>query len=378
MSMTADQQMLEDTARQFFAERSPPGAVRANRTAGRSFDPTLWQQIGELGFSGALIPESHGGSGIGYRGLGLVLEAAGRTLCASPLLQSSFIGAAAVLRHGSAAQQANLLPRIAAGELTLALAVDETPHHHPENTRTAARHVDGGWVLNGRKRFVADGDSASLLLTLARIDTAGAESDALRWFLVPSTTAGVTRQRLHTVDGEGFADIEFAAVDLGADAALGTASPASWQDVLDVACIALASTMQGAAEAALALTLDHLKTRTQFGQLIGSFQSLQHRVARLHVDLQLARAAVTGALDELDARGHVTADPRLHRLASLCKALCGDALHDVSNETVQLHGGIGMTDVHDSGLFLKRARVLETLYGTSSHHRDRYARLAGI
>jgi alkylation response protein AidB-like acyl-CoA dehydrogenase len=376
--MTPDQQMLEDSARQFFAERSPAGAVRANRTAGRSFDPTLWQQIGELGFSGALIPESHGGAGIGYRGLGLVLEAAGRTLCASPLLQSGFIGAAAVLRHGSAAQQASLLPRIAAGELTLALAADETPHHHPEDTRTVARHVDGRWVLDGRKRFVADGDSASLLLTLARIETAGAEADALRWFLVPSATAGVSRRHLHTVDGGGFADIEFVAVGLNEDAALGSANPVSWRDVLDVACVALASTMQGAAEAALALTVDHLKTRSQFGQRIGSFQALQHRVARLYVDLQLARAAVMAALDELDACGQVAADTRLHRLASLCKALCGDVLHEVSNATVQLHGGMGMTDVHDSGLFLKRARVLETLYGTSSHHRDRYARLAGI
>ena len=378
MPLNADQQMLEDSARQFFAERSPPGAVRTNRSAARPYDPALWQQIGELGFAGALIPETHGGAGIGYRGLGLVLEAAGRTLSASPLLQSGFVGAATVLRHGSAAQQAQLLPRIATGELTLALAVDEQAHHRPENSRTRARRVDGRWVLDGHKRFVADGDSATLLLTLARTETTGDGPAGLQWFLVPSAATGVTRRRLHTVDGEGFADLDFVAVDLDADAALGDPTTTAWQDVLDVACIGLASTMQGAAEAALALTLDHLKTRHQFGQLLGSFQALQHRAARLFVDLQLSRAAVTAALDELDARGHVAADARLQRMASLCKALCGDALHDVSNETVQLHGGIGMTDVHDSGLFLKRARVLETLYGTSSHHRDRYARFTGI
>jgi alkylation response protein AidB-like acyl-CoA dehydrogenase len=381
--MNSDQQMLEDSARQFFAERSPPAAVRSNRAAERSFDPNLWQQIAELGFTGALIPEQYGGSGIGYRGLGVVLEAAGRSLAASPLLQSGFIGAAAVLRHGSAAQQAGILPRIATGELTLALAVDEQPHHHPEDTRARARRIEGRWVLDGRKRLVADGDSATVLLTLARIDTAGSNAGPLQWFLVPSTTEGVTRRRLHTVDGEGFADIEFAAVELADDAALGNASVddtvgSAWQDILDIARIGVASTMQGTAEAALALTLDHLKTRSQFGQLIGSFQALQHRVARLYVDLQLARAAVTAALDALDAGGETSTGAGPHRLASLCKALCGEVLHDVSNETVQLHGGIGMTDVHDSGLFLKRARVLETLYGTASYHRDRYARLIGI
>jgi alkylation response protein AidB-like acyl-CoA dehydrogenase len=238
-------------------------------------------------------------------------------------------------------------------------------------------------VLDGHKRLVADGDSATVLLTLARIDTVGADAGPLQWFLVPSATAGVTRRRLHTVDGEGFADIEFAAVQLDGDAALGNApvndtAGTAWQDILDIACIGMASTMQGAAEAALALTLDHLKTRSQFGQLIGSFQALQHRVARLHVELQLARAAVTAALDALDAGGEASTGAALHRLASLSKALCGEILHDVSNETVQLHGGIGMTDVHDSGLFLKRARVLETLYGTTSYHRDRYARLIGI
>ena len=383
MSMNSDQQMLEESARQFFAERSPPAAVRSNRAAGRSFDPDLWQQIAELGFTGALIPEEFGGSGIGYRGLGVVLEAAGRSLAASPLLQSGFIGAAAVLRHGSPAQQASVLPRIAAGELTLALAVDEQPHHHPEDTRVRARRVADSWVLDGCKRLVADGDSATLLLTLARLDTAESGAGRLHWFLVPAATAGVTRRRVHTVDGEGFADIEFAAVQLDGDAVLGNASAGEtatneWQDVLDVARIGIASSMQGAAEAALALTLDHLKTRSQFGQLIGSFQALQHRVARLYVELQLARAAVTAALDALDAGGEASTGAALHRLASLCKALCGEILHDVSNETVQLHGGIGMTDVHDSGLFLKRARVLETLYGTASYHRDRYARLLGV
>jgi len=372
--MNSDQQMLEDSARQFFAERSPPAAVRGNRAAGRSFDPDLWREIAELGFAGALIPEMYGGSGIGYRGLGVVLDAAGRSLAASPLLQSAFIGAAALLRHGSPEQQTRLLPRIASGELTLALAVDEQAHHRPEDTRTKAHRVGDRWVLDGHKRLVADGDSAALLLTLARVEAEGSDSDCLRWFLVPATTTGVTRQRRHTVDGEGFADIEFAAVELDAEAALGGA----WQDVIDIACIGVASTMQGAAEAALALTLDHLKIRSQFGQLIGSFQALQHRVARLYVDLQLARAAVTAALDALDGPGDANSEGQLQKLASLCKALCGETLHEVSNETVQLHGGIGMTDVHDSGLFLKRARVLETLYGSSSHHRDRYARFVGI
>ena len=186
--------------------------------------------------------------------------------------------------------------------------------------------------------------------------------------------AGVTTTPLHTVDNRAAADISFEDVAVPLSAILGDIGEgwAVLDPVLDRARACLAAEMLGTATQAFTITLDYLKTRNQFGQLIGAFQALQHRAAKMFTELELTRSAVQAALDAIDAGAPDTAS-----LCSLAKARANDTLHLVSNEMVQMHGGIGMTDVHDAGLYLKRARVAEALYGTSSYHRDRYARLGG-
>ena len=375
--LTEDQRLLQDSAREFFAERAPVKALRAERDAGRPHDPELWREIAELGFAGAAIPDELGGSGMGWRALGIVLEAAGRTLAASPLTQTGLVGVAAVRTLGNDAQRARLLPALAAGTVTTALAFDEGAHHAP--TRIAMRAVrDGdGWRLDGYKRFVPDGATASHILVAAIAAPAPGAAETLSLFIVEATAPGLVRKPLAMADSRGMADLGFTAVHVGDDARL--AADAGFDDpaaalerVLDIARIGLAAEMLGAADALFSLTLAYLKDRRQFGQPIGAFQALQHRAARMFVDLELTRSCVAAALDALDDGA---AD--IPALASLAKARAGDTLHLVSNEAVQLHGGIGMTDAFDAGLYLKRARVLETLYGSAGWHRDRSARLEG-
>jgi alkylation response protein AidB-like acyl-CoA dehydrogenase len=375
--LTDDQRLLQDNARDFFAERAPVKSLRADRDDGRPFDPALWDEIAALGFAGAAVPEAHGGSGMGWRAMGVVLEAAGRTLAASPLLQTGLVGVAALQALGTEAQRAALLPGIAAGTVTTALALDEGAHHAP--TRIAMRAVrDGdGWRLDGHKRFVPDGATASHLLVAALAAPATGGDEGLTLFVVEATAVGLAGRPLAMADSRGMADLAFEGVRVAADAALGGAAgvgkaAVALERVLDTARIGLAAEMLGAADALSAMTLDHLKTRKQFGQPIGAFQALQHRAARMFVDLELTRSCVMAALDALDDGA-----PDIPALASLAKARAGDTLHLVSNEAVQLHGGIGMTDAFDAGLYLKRARVLETLYGSAGWHRDRSARLEG-
>ena len=206
--------------------------------------------------------------------------------------------------------------------------------------------------------------------------TSGGESDTkgITLFLVSAEAKGVSRTALKTLDAHAAANISFANVEVGADAVLGSVDggSATLDAILDRARIGLAAEALGAADAAFDMTSEYLKVRKQFGQLIGSFQSLQHRAAIMFTELELTRSCVGAALAALDANAN-----NVGELASLAKARAAETLHLVSNETVQMHGGIGMTDAHDSGLYMKRARVLEALYGGESFHRDRYAKLGG-
>ncbi|HPI47224.1 MAG TPA: acyl-CoA dehydrogenase family protein [Hyphomonadaceae bacterium] len=372
--LSEEQQMLRDSARSFANEKLPISQLRKLREKGEGFDGTTWREMAELGFTGVLIPEEFGGSNFGYLGLGQVLEAQGRTIAASPLLSTALIGASALVIAGSQAQKETYLPQIASGDLITALAVDEGAHHDPSHIKLAAKKSAGGYTLSGDKRYVVDGVEAGLLIVAAR--TSGGESDTsgITLFLVQGDARGVSRTALKTLDAHAAANISFANVEVGADAVLGTvdAGFATLEQILDRARIGLAAEALGAADAAFEMTSEYLKVRKQFGQLIGSFQSLQHRAAVMFTELELTRSCVGAAFAALDANANNVAE-----LASLAKARAAETLHLVSNETVQMHGGIGMTDVHDSGLYMKRARVLEALYGGESFHRDRYARLGG-
>ena len=315
------------------------------------YDPEAWNAQAQMGWAGILIPEEHGGVGMGYLSLGLVLEQLGRNLAATPLAATAAATSAIVL-GGSDAQKAEWLPKIASGEVVAALAVDEGPRFAPDKI---AATVEGG-KLTGAKEFVAEGDSAQLFVVAA--------SDGL--YLV-SGEVGVTRSARKLADARSHAQVTFD----GAPAERLAGGEDLLTQVTDRAAIAIAAEMLGMAEAAFAQTNDYLKTRVQFGQVLASFQALQHRMARMFTELELLRSAVEGALEAADARANISQE------ASLAKALANETLHLVSREMVQLHGGIGMTDEHDAGFYLKRARVLEQMWGTAAWHRERFARLNG-
>jgi alkylation response protein AidB-like acyl-CoA dehydrogenase len=376
--LSEEQILLRDAAKAWVADKAPVAALRKLRDGDHwrtGHDVSLWSEMAAMGWTGVIIPEDFGGSEFGYRSLGLILEETGRTLVASPLHSSGLAAASALILAGNEAQKSTYLPKIADGSLIAALAVDEAAHHAPSQIACSATAKGDGYTLSGSKRFIPDAGSADLLIVAARTSGQKGETAGISLFLVPTNLPGVTIQALHAVDNRGVADVAFNQVQLGQDAVLG-AIGGVWpvlSQVLDRARAGLAAEMLGTATQAFEITLDYLKTRNQFGQLIGSFQALQHRAAKMFTELELTRSAVEAALEAIDAGSNDAPS-----LVSLAKAKANDTLHLVSNEMVQMHGGIGMTDAHDAGLYMKRARVAEALYGSSSFHRDRYATLGGF
>ncbi|MHB8530602.1 MAG: acyl-CoA dehydrogenase family protein [Caulobacteraceae bacterium] len=374
--LSEEQSMLRDSARAWTQEKSPVSAFRKVRDAGAplGYDPAAFAEMAEMGWTGVIIPEEYGGSNFGYLGLGLILEETGRTLTASPILASALAAASAIVLGGTEAQKPAWLPKIASGEIVATLAVDEGAHHRPEKIALAAARKASGYVLSGEKTFVLEGMAAGLFVVAARTSGEAGDKDGITLFLVPAGAKGIGRKALRLADARGAANVSFKDVEVGAEAVLGQADK-GWElleKTLDRARAGLSAEMLGAAVQAFETTLDYLKTRVQFGQVIGAFQALQHRAAKMFTDIELARSCVEAALTAIDADS-----PQVPELVSLAKAKVGDTLHLVSNEMVQMHGGIGMTDAHDAGLYLKRARAAEAAFGGQSYHRDRYARLQG-
>ncbi|MGZ8370695.1 MAG: acyl-CoA dehydrogenase family protein [Caulobacteraceae bacterium] len=361
--LTEEQSMLRDAAKSWVQEKSPVNAFRKMRDSGAElgYDVAAWNEMAEMGWAGVIIPEEYGGSNFGYLSLGLVIEELGRTLTASPLIASGLGAASALILGGSDAQKSEWLPKIADGSVVAALAVDEGPHHKPEQV---AATVSGG-KLNGKKVFVLEGMAANVFVVSAKA------GDAIELYLVKADAAGVSRTKLSLADSRGAANVTFADVAVS-DADKLTGGAALLEKVLDRARAGLSAEMLGAALQAFEVTLDYLKTRVQFGQVIGSFQALQHRAAKMFTELELSRSAVEAALTAIDNDAPDTAE-----LVSLAKAKMGDTFHLVSNEMVQMHGGIGMTNAHDAGFYLKRARAAEAAFGNQAFHRDRYARIQG-
>src|SRR5579864_5061796 len=374
--LTEEQSMLRDAARTWTQEKSPVSAFRKMRDSGATlgYDPAAFREMAEMGWTGVIIPEEYGGSNFGYLSLGLVLEETGRTLTASPLLSTALAAASALILGGSDAQKEAWLPKLASGEAVGTLAIDEGPHHAPEKVALEAKKSGAGYTLNGKKTFVLEGMAAAVFVVSARTSGKPGDKDGITLFLVPANAKGVSRHALKLADSRGAANVSFDGVEVGADAVLGEADRGAdlLEQTLDRARAGLAAEMLGAAVQAFDTTLDYLKTRVQFGQVIGAFQALQHRAAKMFTDLELARSCVEAALTAIDNDANNVA-----QLASLAKAKVGDLVHLVSNEMVQMHGGIGMTDAHDAGLYLKRARAQEATFGGSSFHRDRYATLLG-
>ncbi len=375
--LTEEQNMLRDAARSFCLENSPVSVLRKLRDENDAtgFDRHLWEQMVELGWAGMALPEQYGGFEFGYSGLGIVLEETGRTLVSSPLISTVLLGATAINIAASDQQKADLLPKVIAGDLTLAFAIDETPFHQPRKLATSARQDGEAYRINGRKCFVLDGHVANLIIVVARVDNGGAEDDAVALFLVDPEASGVTVQRTDMVDSRNSANVILEEVLVPAEALLGHGAlpVAKLDSVLDIARIGVAAEMLGSVQQVFEQIIEYLKQREQFGVLIGAFQALQHRAAIMYSEIELCKSSVRAALSALDDQD--TSAEEIARLASLCKAKLCEVGELVSNEGIQMHGGIGMTDEFDIGFYLKRARVAQQFLGDASFHRDRYATL---
>lgn len=374
--LNEEQSMLRDSVRAFLAENAPVAQLRALRD---SNDPAgisgpAWSAFCDLGFAGVLVPEAHGGTGLGAVEMGVLMEAVGRNLSALPFAASGVVAATALRAAANEAQQARWLRRIASGEVVATLAVDEGPKHRPESTALQARPEADGWRLDGAKTFVADGHVASLLIVTARSGGAPGGTQGLSLFAVPRDAEGVIVERTPMADAHNAARVRLDGVKLPADALLGEPGEgwAALQCALDFGRAAAAAELLGIGDEVFGRTLDYLKQRRQFGRVIGEFQALQHRMAMLYVDLELARAALAKALHALDNAPQSAAEA-----VAVAKARCGGAATLAVQEAVQMHGGMGMTEALDFGLFMKRARVLQELWGDSGFHADRLAHMHG-
>jgi acyl-CoA dehydrogenase len=374
--LNEEQRLLQDTAREFLDSNAPVEALRKLRDQRDplGYAPDLWRQMAELGWASIILPEQYGGLEFGFLGLGVVLEEAGRTLAASPLFASAVVGASAILLGGNEQQKEALLPAIAGGELTIALALEESHHHRPTQIRSTVMKEGDGFVVSGEKTFVLDGHSADKLIVVTR--SAGAERDSagLTLLLVDREAEGVSVQRTLMADSRNAANIRFDNVQVAADALIGEAGRA-WpvlEQVLDRGRVAMAAEMMGLALEAFERTVAYLKEREQFGAPIGSFQALQHRAAQMQAEIELCRSVLLQALTAVDETPE-----QLPILASLAKTRLNELVKLVTNEAVQMHGGIGVTDELEIGFFLKRARVAIQIFGDSGFHKDRYATLCG-
>jgi alkylation response protein AidB-like acyl-CoA dehydrogenase len=375
--LTEEQELLAQTAAEFVAEKSPVSRFRALRDEGSAdgFSRPLWKEMAELGWLGIPFAEVHGGAEMGLAELAVVQEALGRKLAPEPVLSCVALAGSILAKAGTARQQESWLVPMIAGEKILALAYQE-PGSRYRTTRvaTSAERAGEGWVLSGRKIQVLDGHVADGILVSARTSGQEDEPDGITLFLVPADAQGLTIERQSRVDGRNAALVGLDGVAVSADALVGTVDAGAelLDEAIDRATVALCAEMLGGMSEVFDLTLSYMKERVQFDTLIGTFQALKHRVARLFMEIELSRSTVMAAARALDE-----GDPDAAKLVSLAKARCSDAYVLAANEGVQIFGGVGMTDEYDVGFYMKRARAAELTFGDAAFHRDRWARLSG-
>ena len=375
--LNEEQQMLSDSAKDFAANRTPVNHFRSLRDNNDplNWDKDVWKEMVDLGWAGILIPQEFGGSDFGLAGISVIMQEVGKTLTPSPLFATAVMGASAINTFGTQEQKAEYLPKIAAGKITTAIAIDEESHHAPFNSIAQAELVGDEWVLNGKKKFVVDGASADILIVLARTSGVKGDKAGLTLFIVDANDAGVEIIKTDMADCRNYANIVLDNVTISKDALLGDQESGgeAIDKILDEGRIALSAEMLGNSEAAFEMTLNYLKERKQFGVLIGTFQALQHRAAEMFCEIELTKSAVMAAMQGADENNN-----DLQRMASLAKSIAGETLYLVSNESVQMHGGIGVTDEYDIGFYMKRARVAEVIFGGANFHQERYANLSNF
>ena len=372
--LTDDQRQIGDMAKSFLAEEGTiKKQLRHWRDSGckDGFGHALWKQFAELGLTGIAVPEENGGLGLGVTEAALVLEEVGRNLTPSPFLTTALVAVEALK---GTEQGKRWYPGIVAGDTVAALAVDEGRHHRPREIALEAKRSGNGFALSGSKQFVIHGASADVILVAARTGGSPGESDGLTLFAVPRDSAGLTIENVALADASKAARVTLDRVEVDADSVVGDVDN-GWEPLrrsLRAGRTGAAAELVGVAAGASAMTLDYLKQRKQFGRLIGEFQALQHRAAHLFGEIEIARAATWKAAELLDRD-----DPQAGLMSHVAKAKAGRVSALGVQEAIQMHGGIGMTDEHDIGLYMKREAVLGRLFGDWRYHSGKVAELSG-
>ncbi len=372
-ALSEEQQMLQSMAKEFVSRESSMKRIRALREDETGFSRDIWKKMADLGWLGMVFPENHGGQDLGMVEMAVVLEELGRGLMPEPVVSTVLMGGFALLLGGSEAQKSEWLPRIASGDALLALAyLEKQSRYDPFDVSTTAKQDGSGWVLNGEKTFVPDASASGAILVSARASGNRRDREGVELFLVDPKAKGVTVEEVPVMDCRKHAHVRLENVQVDGEVRLQGGAPPDQvlEGALERATVGLCAEMLGAMNEAFSMTVGYLKERKQFGVPIGSFQALKHRAADEFVQTELARSSVYYAAMCIDE-----GMPDVSPAVSTAKARCNDAFHLVANESIQMHGGIGMTDEHDIGFYFKRARVAEATLGDSTFHRDRYARL---
>ena len=369
--LNEDEVMLRDTAEGFFADKAPVKALRNLRDDRdeTGFDRALWAEMAEMGFAGIITPEEFGGVDMGFVAAGLVAEQMGKNLSASPFLSTAILAATALKHGGTQSQKTKWLTQIASGEAVIAVALDEGVKHNPAGTQTTASRSGNGFHIKGSKAAIIDGHVADAMIVVARTSGEEGDSDGLSLFMVDPKAKGVELERTIMVDSRNAARADFD-IEVNADALIGDLDKGMdvLGHVLNAGRAVLSAELLGAGSQAFTSTVDYIKERKQFGKIIGEFQGLQHRAAHMYSEVEIARSAVLAALSALD-----NDDPKAELYCAMTKAKVGQVAKLTALEGVQMHGGVGMTDEYDIGLYLKRIRVAQELFGDSNYHMDRFA-----
>ena len=378
MILNEEQTMLKDSAKDFCTSNTPIGQLRKLRddSSADGFDRESWKGMVDLGWAAIPWGEEHGGLAFGYKGLGVVTEESGRTLTASPLYASVWVGGTIINIGGSDAQKAELLAKVSAGEMLLALALEESHRHSPYSISTKAEADGGSYSISGSKNFVLDGHVADKLVVAARTSGEQGDRDGITLFLIDRESQGVDVTRTLMADSRNAANIKFEGVSVAGDEVIGEVGKGAdiLDPALDIARIGISAEMLGSLQECFERTVEYLKERKQFGVAIGSFQALKHRAANMFCEIELSKSCVLEALTALEEQRE---GEEIAKLASLAKAKVGETFNLVSREGIQMHGGIGMTDEFDIGFFIKRAAVTEQTFGDVNFHRNRYGELEG-
>ena len=363
-----EQNMLKSSAKELLDLKSPISLMRELRDDNyNQFDPDLWKEMVEMGWTALTVPEEYNGLNFGYVGLGQVIEEMGRKLTVSPMISTVLISTTIVGLSKNEVLKSKLFDEIMSGKKLCTLAHEESSHHNPNIDLSIISNNNDKFILNGKKRFVIDGTISDYLIVSANSESNG----SLELVIIDSKSKGITFNNKVHMDSKIYSDISFNNVEFSKDNFLSTENDGKkiLRKTLDIACVGLAAEMLGNIQQAFDMTIQYLKEREQFGVKIGSFQALQHRSAIMFGEIELCKSIVLKALQAIDS-----GDKNLPELASLAKSKLGLTSKLVTNEAVQMHGGIGVTDDADIGFFLKRVRVSQRIFGDSNYHLDRVAK----